>query len=52
MEARFGFAYAHPDDESFLSAALIRGLATRDGSPCCCWPAGATRARITESTAI
>lgn len=33
MEARIGFAYAHPDDESFLSAALIRGLANKGREP-------------------
>ncbi|EXX87677.1 GlcNAc-PI de-N-acetylase [Paenibacillus darwinianus] len=33
MDARTGFVYAHPDDESFLSAALIRSLADRGREP-------------------
>lgn len=33
MGTRFGFIYAHPDDETFLSACLIRQLADQGQSP-------------------
>ncbi|MFD0697038.1 PIG-L deacetylase family protein [Paenibacillus sp. GCM10027628] len=33
MATRFGFIYAHPDDETFLSACLIRQLADQGQSP-------------------
>ncbi|MEW9698749.1 PIG-L deacetylase family protein [Paenibacillus sp. SI8] len=32
-KGRFGFIYAHPDDETFLSACVIRGLADLGESP-------------------
>ncbi|NEW06567.1 PIG-L family deacetylase [Paenibacillus sp. SYP-B3998] len=33
MAHRFGFIYAHPDDETFLSACIIRKLADQGQSP-------------------
>lgn len=33
LPARCGFIYAHPDDETFLSGALIRRLADEGGEP-------------------
>ncbi len=33
MKHRYGFIYAHPDDETFLSACIIRKLADQGENP-------------------